>query len=315
LKHFLANIFHKRDKRRPTREFEIEIPTVPLSTGASEGNPPPEDSSGRTKGFPQLISACAQSIGKVRDHNEDALFTLTSMVANNGEQAPFGLYIVADGMGGHQQGEEASNIAVRTVAREMIQKILLMGLDVNTSENENRPQEILEESVMEAHRVISEMAPGSGTTVTAALIMDHLMSIAHVGDSRLYFINSENEATILTRDHSLVKRMIELGHLTEEQAAVHPQRNVLYRALGQGEPFTPDVSTIPLAETGTLMLCSDGLWGLVPRAEIVRIITQCSDLDTAAQKLVDAANDAGGTDNISVILVRLPDEIAFENVG
>jgi serine/threonine protein phosphatase PrpC len=120
-------------------------------------------------------------------------------------------------------------------------------------------------------------------------------------------INPAGEITVLTRDHSLVKRMMELGHLTEEEASVHPQRNVLYRALGQGEPFTPDVSTIPLPLASHILICSDGLWGLVPQTEIVRFVTTSPSPDIACQLLVNAANKAGGPDNISAILIRIPE--------
>jgi serine/threonine protein phosphatase PrpC len=97
-----------------------------------------------------------------------------------------------------------------------------------------------------------------------------------------------------------------LGHLTEEEASIHPQRNVLYRALGQGEPFTPDVSTALVPAPGYLLLCSDGLWGQVAQKEIIRIVQKAPSPEAACQMLVDAANKAGGPDNISVILVRLP---------
>jgi serine/threonine protein phosphatase PrpC len=307
LKNKFLNIFHKREKHRSRRGIEIEIPTTPLSNEQSSNDLTHSDAPASKLELRQLIAASAQSIGKVRDHNEDSIFSMTTLVANNGKQVPAGLYIVADGMGGHQQGEVASNIAVRTVAREVIQRVMLAHLEDKPDAQGSSMQEVLEESVMQAHRAISNEAPGSGTTLTAAFIFDQQMAIAHVGDSRLYFINSGFEATILTRDHSLVKRMIELGHLTEEQASVHPQRNVLYRALGQGEPFSPDTSTIPLQESGIIMLCSDGLWGMMTRAEITQIITSNPALEIAAQKLVDAANMAGGTDNISVILVRLPE--------
>jgi len=111
----------------------------------------------------------------------------------------------------------------------------------------------------------------------------------------------------LTRDHSLVMRMIELGQLTAEEAQIHPQRNVLYRALGQGDPFAPDVSTSPLPDSGYILLCSDGLWGVVGEDEIVRLISKAPNPHIASQLLVDAANTNGGPDNISAILIRIPD--------
>ena len=111
----------------------------------------------------------------------------------------------------------------------------------------------------------------------------------------------------LTRDHSLVRRLEELGQLTPEEAAIHPQRNVLYRALGQGEPFEPEIITAPLPQPGYLLVCSDGLWGVVPEERMGEIIKSAPLLSTACQGLIDAANAAGGPDNISAILVRLPE--------
>ena len=115
---------------------------------------------------------------------------------------------------------------------------------------------------------------------------------------------------VLTRNHSLVMRMIELGQLTEEEAAVHPQRNVLYRALGQGEPFLPDVTTFPIPKSHYFLICSDGLWGVVPEEEISQIILSAPNPQVACQLLVNAANDHGGPDNITAILVQLPELIS-----
>lgn len=119
-------------------------------------------------------------------------------------------------------------------------------------------------------------------------------------------ISPNGKAEVLTRDHSLVARLIELGQLTTEEAATHPQRNVLYRALGQGEPFDPDISMLQAPRDGFLLLCSDGLWGVITQEELVKIVIDHPDPYIACQKLVEAANTAGGPDNISVILVHLP---------
>ncbi len=261
-------------------------------------------------GNPQLIFGYAQSVGVVRDHNEDSILIFNTVIPDNDKYFSLGLFIVADGMGGHMNGEVASNLAVRIVARDILAKGMAGLLNIQPAPPEAGIQDILEQSVMEAHRIISSEAPGSGTTLTAVLIVGQQMSIAHVGDSRAYSINPSGKAEVLTRDHSLVKRMIELGHLTEKEAAVHPQRNVLYRALGQGEPFSPDINTSLLPAPGFLLLCSDGLWGVVPQEEMVQIIQSAPSPEIACQMLVDAANAAGGPDNISAILIRLP---VFEN--
>ena len=165
----------------------------------------------------------------------------------------------------------------------------------------------MSEGILDAHRIILKEVQGGGTTVSAALLRGEQMTIAHVGDSRAYTISADGGIQVLTRDHSLVRRLIELGQITEEEASDHPQRNVLYRALGQGEPFEPDVSTYPITPGGYLLICSDGLWGVVSDEVLASITLNAVDPQDACQQMVDAANKAGGPDNISVILVRFPE--------
>jgi PPM family protein phosphatase len=304
----IRKLFGKKEETTDVRDATLEIPTVPNETKSSAIMEIPAQTSIRSE-LPQLIVGCAQSIGMVRDHNEDSILVFSSLSAGNRDYMPIGLFMVADGMGGHKYGEIASNIAIRTVAGEILQRIVFGLVDPHSPAPEDGIQEILETSVLQAHKIITKDAPGSGTTLTALLIIGKQMSIAHVGDSRAYAINPEGKAEVLTRDHSLVKRMIELGHLTEEEASVHPQRNVLYRALGQGEPFKPDISTAQVPAPGYLLLCSDGLWGQVSQNEMVRLILENPAPETACQLLIDAANQAGGPDNISAILVKLPDNL------
>lgn len=256
---------------------------------------------------PQLVAGYAQSIGLQRDHNEDALFTLTSTLAANNLSLPFGLYIVADGMGGHKYGEIASGTAVRMSAGYLTRKLYLPQFSQNSSAPEESIQEVMRSAAHEAHTAIMKEAPGGGTTLTAALVLGDQLTIAHVGDSRAYILDSSGSLQALTRDHSLVRRLEELGQITAEEAAVHPQRNVLYRALGQGDSFDVDVSTIRLPRRVTLLLCSDGLWGVVPEQQMVRLILEAPAPELACRSLVEAANKAGGPDNITVILVRLLD--------
>jgi serine/threonine protein phosphatase PrpC len=254
-----------------------------------------------------LLAGIGQSVGKQRDHNEDALFTLTTMLTGNNTSIPFGIYIVADGMGGHQHGDIASGTAVRAMAGYILRKLYLPLLDLPQGPPSESLQEIMQDGLYEAHKAIPKFAPGGGTTLTAVLIMGDQLTLAHVGDSRAYAVYGDGHMQVLTRDHSLVKRLEELGQLTAEEAAQHPQRNVLYRALGQVEPFEPDITTFPLHHPGYLFLCSEGLWGVVTEREIYRLIATNPNPQQACLKLVDAANAAGGPDNITAILVRLPD--------
>lgn len=254
----------------------------------------------------QLAVGYYQSVGKQREHNEDALFTLTTSI-NSGENIlEFGLYIVADGMGGHQHGEIASEVAIRCLAGYVTRKVFTPLFNPRPSQPSDSLQEIMREGMQEAHRTIPRSAPGGGTTMTSLLLLGDQMTIGHVGDSRAYTILQDGKIQCLTRDHSYVNRLIELGQLTVEEAATHPQRNVLYRALGQGEPFEPDIQTIHLSQNQYLLICSDGLWGVITESEILKIIRESNNPSQACKLLVDAANEAGGPDNISVILIMLP---------
>jgi serine/threonine protein phosphatase PrpC len=253
----------------------------------------------------QLIAGCGQSVGKQRELNEDSLFALTATMAGNSGNLPFGLYIVADGMGGHQFGEVASNAAIRSVAGHIIGKFHPYLFHIKPDAMEESFQEIMQAAVREAQRSIQKEAPGSGTTLTAALVVGQQITVAHVGDSRAYFIYPDSRVEPITRDHSLVKRLEELGHITPEEAANYPHRNVLYRALGQGEILDPDIFTLGFPQPGYLMVCSDGLWGVITEQDLVRSINEAPTLQRACQNLVNAANAAGGPDNISVILAQL----------
>ena len=253
----------------------------------------------------QLVAGVGQSVGKQRDHNEDSVLALTSTISGSAESIPFGLYVVADGMGGHQFGEVASNAAIRIIGGNITKKFHSYLYKLPTQSLQESLQEVMESSIMEAHQYVQREAPGSGTTVTAALVVGQQVTIGHVGDSRAYAIFPDGRIEALTRDHSLVRRLEELGHLSKDEAENFPHRNVLIKALGQGESLEADIFTIPFPQPGILMICSDGLWGVVNEKDIVRIINEAPNLHRACQNLVEAANAAGGPDNITVVLSHL----------
>lgn len=253
----------------------------------------------------QLIVGVGQSVGKQREHNEDSVLALTSTISGSSESIPFGLYIVADGMGGHQFGEVASNSAIRIIGGIVMKKFHSFLYTMPTQSLQESLQEVMEAAILEAHQYIQREAPGSGTTVTADLVLGQQVTIGHVGDSRAYAVYPDGRLDPLTRDHSLVKRLEELGHLSRDEAENFPHRNVLIRALGQGETLEADIFTIPFPQPGSLLLCSDGLWGVVNEKDISRIITDAPTLHRACQNLVEAANAAGGPDNITVAIVQL----------
>ncbi len=254
----------------------------------------------------QLLVGCGQSVGRQREQNQDSIFAFTSLLASNNAQIPIGVYIVADGMGGHEDGDIASEVACRVMGEYIIRHLYLPLLTPNPEPPEQSIQEILHTGVQEANEAIHKEAPNGGTTLTVAVVMGRQLSIAHVGDSRAYLITPENGLELITRDHSMVNRLVEMGQLTPAEASEHPQRNVLYRALGQGEPLEAEVATHKLPKSGYLMLCSDGLWGVINAETIQNIISAGPTPAEICQNLVAAANQAGGPDNISVILIQLP---------
>ena len=318
----MANILKKIFGKKEPKGY-LEADTLPLDLINEQENggiEPPEKSSDlitepvileaqekRSITPPQIIAGCAQSAGIQRKHNEDALFCLTTLISGDGIATPFGIYIVADGMGGHKNGEIASEIAVRTMATHIIEEIFLHHISPTAQAPSVSIQEIMREGMNKAHESVKGEAIGGGTTLTALTIFGKQMTIAHAGDSRIYQIDSNAAMEPLTRDHSLVKRLEELGQLTPEEAAVDPRRNVLYHALGQGTPLEPEILSMPCPHSGYLLICSDGLWGVISENTISAIIQKNHALSDACQEMVEAANMAGGPDNITVILIKLPE--------
>jgi serine/threonine protein phosphatase PrpC len=255
----------------------------------------------------RLIVGSSQSTGIERSHNEDALLLLNGFTLGINSHSDFGVFLVADGMGGHRAGEVASAVSIRTVARKITEHTVLELLD-GEEDTEGEPlQDQLKQALEEANQAVVDTVPGGGTTLTAAVLVGNQVTIGHVGDSRAYFIK-DGKPEVITRDHSLVERLRELGQLTEEEAAVHPQRNVLYRAIGQGANLEVDVFSMPVPKGGYLLICSDGLWGVVPDPTMMDIIRSAPNPQTACDQLVQAANFAGGPDNISVVLVQFPED-------
>lgn len=255
----------------------------------------------------QLIVGVGRNVGRQRENNEDALFAHASILDANNTSLPFGIFIIADGMGGHKNGDIASEFAARTMGHHLIESLHKPLFGAKPHSPEESLQEIMKTGVNKAHEMIIQNAPGGGTTLTAILTIGPQMTIAHVGDSRAYSIYLDGRMQTLTRDHSLVKRLEELGQITAEEAAVHPQKSMLYNALGQGDMPRPDIFTASIPKPGYLLVCSDGLWGVVEEDEMFSIITSAPNPQRACQNLVDAANANGGPDNISLVLVRVSD--------
>lgn len=246
-----------------------------------------------------------QSIGLQRAHNEDALFIFSNYLVHMDQQSFAGFFAVADGMGGHANGEIASSLAVQTMGRQVVEKIFNDPELLSGETDSEAIKEILVDSIQEANQAIKKEVPGGGTTLTAILIA-HQLYVIHVGDSRAYFIPADGKINILTHDHSFVRQLVDLGQISPEEALTHPQRNVLSMALGQWDPLAPDIFTKPIPSDGHLLICSDGLWSIVPEGKLVELIRNSASPQQACEELVQAANDAGGPDNITAILISLP---------
>ncbi len=295
---FFKRLFNK-EKEQPKEPAE-EIKTAPLNDdqlNTVSSRPVPVKPA-------HLLVGAGQSVGRQRDHNEDTLFAMSSVLSDGSNEIPFGFFMVADGMGGYEYGEVASSVAARIMSEQVISKLYLPHVGIDNHPPSESLQEIMEAGVAKAQQAVLRRAPGGGTTLTAALIIGDQLTITHVGDSRAYYIYPDGRMEALTQDHSLVKRLVDLGQITEEEAAVHPQRNVLYRALGQAEPFRPDIQSMQIPHPICLLLCSDGLWGVVKESEMFQIVRSARNPSVACKNLVDSANEAGGPDNISVVLVQ-----------
>jgi PPM family protein phosphatase len=222
--------------------------------------------------------------GRQRRDNEDNAFV----------RAP--LFVVADGMGGAQAGEVASQLAVEEFHEAL--------------PDEGSAEERLINRIRAANRRIYDLSrtqhehAGMGTTLTAAYLDDDHLAVAHVGDSRAYIFR-DGELTRLTQDHSLVEELVRQGKLTQEQAAEHPQRSIITRALGIEGDVEVDTWSYPMRAGDVVLLCSDGLTSMIGEEQIGQILGAQTSLDRAADGLIGAANDAGGRDNITVVLFRL----------
>ena len=240
-------------------------------------------------------------VGRQRQHNEDTL--LVSKEAR--------LFLVADGMGGHAAGEIASRIAVDSITEFIVHTKEDDGTwphayDEHYRRTTNRLMAALRMAntrVLEAMRKDARLR-GMGTTVVACMADGDTMSVAHVGDSRAYLVR-EGKISRLTNDHSWVFEQVQAGMLTEAEAEKHPLRNVITRALGGALSVNPDASEVESQSGDLYLLCSDGLTGMVPEDEILRLVSEnAANLEVACQQLIDVANQRGGLDNITAVLVK-----------
>ncbi|MDM8518849.1 protein phosphatase 2C domain-containing protein [Anaerolineales bacterium HSG6] len=239
--------------------------------------------------------------GMVRDHNEDA-FKIPLDIDEETLQLKGHLYVLADGMGGHQKGEVASEVTIRMVSQEYYTAVKQLSDDEVADSLVN----LLGQSIMTANEEVMDATEGGGTTVVAALLHGEALICMNVGDSRAYLLRDDT-MSLISKDHSLVSRLVEMGKITEEQALTHPRRNVLYQALGQGSDVEIFDYQTKLKLNDIIILCSDGLWGEVPDRIIEQVLAQSKTPLESAEDLITLANQAGGNDNITAIIIEVCD--------
>jgi protein phosphatase len=231
-------------------------------------------------------------VGKKRKVNQDYVF---------GEENAIGslpnIFIVADGMGGHNAGDYASRFCVESV------------IDSIKNSNQKTPIGIIEIAITNANNLLIEESrkncdlEGMGTTFVLATIMGDVLYVANIGDSRLYVIRDDIKQ--ITEDHSLVEEMVKTGEIERKDARLHPNKNIITRALGANSQVVPDFFEVNITKEDTILMCSDGLSNMMDDEDIFRIIKEYpDDIEKAASKLIETANEYGGNDNIAIIIVR-----------
>ncbi|MDD6845737.1 MAG: Stp1/IreP family PP2C-type Ser/Thr phosphatase [Clostridia bacterium] len=233
----------------------------------------------------------ATDVGKVREVNQDCVFSST---------VPVGclpnLFIVADGMGGHKAGDIASRLTVDSV------------VDKLSKVNSKDYISVITDTIIKVNKEVIDKAAesqdyaGMGTTLVVATVFDNILKVANVGDSRLYVIGED--IIQITRDHSLVEEMVTNGQLDRADARVDKRKNIITRAIGGESKVEAEMFSVELKPEDKILMCSDGLSNMVDDTEILEIINREPDIEKAARMLIDAANENGGKDNISVVIVE-----------
>jgi serine/threonine protein phosphatase PrpC len=248
--------------------------------------------------------------GQKHAHNEDAVVTFTFDKQQDGGAVPVGFFLVADGMGGHDAGDVASRTVNDIVTNWVLETSVLPDLRKTTRKltSEDVPGGLLSQAVQQANQVLFRRGQSTGSdlgsTVVTALIIGNLATLASVGDSRGYLLR-DGRMEQITQDHSLVARLLDAGVIGPEEVRSHPQRNQIYRCLGHTAQIEVDTHAVQLRSGDRLILCSDGLWEMVLDPEIQRIVERSRTPQQACDALVEAANRAGGEDNIGVIVIEM----------
>ena len=238
-----------------------------------------------------LKTFSATDVGRKREINQDFIFSSETPIGNLPN-----LFIVADGMGGHNAGDFASSFTTDCVVREI------------TSSDLESPIKIIRNAIEKANLALMEKASeeaekrGMGTTIVVATIVDDCLYVANVGDSRLYLVN--DDIVQITRDHSLVEEMILKGEIDRDEARIHPDKNIITRAVGATAEIKVDFFDMKLREGDEILMCTDGLSNMIEDRDILTIMEREDDVAGQVRSLINAANNNGGKDNIAVIVIR-----------
>ena len=238
-----------------------------------------------------LKTFSATDVGRFRQLNQDYVYASEEPVGNLPN-----LFIVADGMGGHKAGDFASSFSVKQVVES-----------IGKSDSSN-PIKVIRTAIEKANLDLIEEAKkspeksGMGTTIVVATVVERYLYVANVGDSRLYLVG--DTIAQITRDHSLVEEMVRAGKLGKKEARLHPDKNIITRAIGATEDLMVDFFDLRLREGDTILMCSDGLSNMVDDADILRIMNEHSGVEEKTRALIRQANENGGKDNIAVVVVE-----------
>jgi len=268
-----------------------------------ENNSNSDSSTGKARKIGMLTD-----VGQVRTIDEDSILAADLSFGVNSESSNFLLLAVADGMGGHAKGEEASKIALNAIAKTVIPDLL----------NDTPFTTLLEQGIQNANQNILDYttknpdASGMGTTSVCTVVKNDQIHLANVGDSRAYLV-SNDEIRRITKDHSYVQALVDEGEITEEQSREHPRKNEITRAVGIMPSVEVDTMKLTLGSDESLLLCCDGVIAHLSDEDIHKIINDSADPQSACQKIVDTANERGGSDNISLIILSAGEPDTEEN--